>query len=126
MDSRAQKIASDSPIVASINEISLPGPAVSETNDDRLKKQGYESTTLFSTTPFAGQEDANLSIAPDQDFPKTDLATRTVAVELSSTSAQEGRPVLSYHRRQFQVSHGSVLSWQQSGDLSFGVSAWHS
>lgn len=120
---RAQKIASDSPIVASINEISLPWTSGIETNDDELKKQGYESTTLFSTTPFAGQEDANLSIAPDQDFPKTDLATRTVAVELSSASVQEGKT----GSRIIIVGNSGFLTDQFVGNnpanLSFGVSA---
>lgn len=118
---RAQKVEGSSPLVASVNEISLPWASGVEVDDDALKKSGYESTPLFSTTPFAGQEDSDLNIAPDQNFPKTDLAKHTVAVALKQASS-EGKEVSS---RLLVVGNSGFLTDQFVGNnpanLSFGV-----
>ena len=120
---RAQKIASESPLVASVNELSLPWTSSIETDDSILKQKGYASTPLFSTTPFAGQEETNLTIAPDQDFPRTNLTQHTVAIALTHATS-EGEKATS---RIIIVGNSGFLNDQFVGNnpanLSFGVEA---
>ncbi len=117
---RAQKIESASPITASLNELSLPWPSSVETNDSVLKEKGYEKTSLFETTPFAGRKDADFSIEPDQKFSQTDLSKRTLAIAL--TSSKEGKPW-----RSVIVGDSDFLTDQfvgnNSANLSFGLEA---
>ena len=120
---RAQKIASNSPLVASVNELLLPWTSGVETNDEVLRQQGYESTPLFSTTAFAGQKEESLTIEPDQNFPSTDLAQYTVATALLRT-ASEGEKTAS---RIIVVGNSGFLTDQFVGsnpeNLSFGIEA---
>ncbi|QQS15783.1 MAG: Gldg family protein [Candidatus Moraniibacteriota bacterium] len=120
---RAQKSESNSPLTASINEISLPWTSSIETDSDTVQKQGYAQTALFVTTPFAGQEETDLNIAPDQDFPKTDLATHTVAIELT----RDHEETSNFASHIIIVGNSGFLTDQFVGNnpsnLSFGIGA---
>ncbi len=117
---RAQKIENTSPITTSLKELSLPWTSSLETDQSVVKEKGYEETNLFSTTDFSGRKDADLSIAPDQKFPQTDLGKRIVAVSLAQTgNGKSSRSII--------VGTSGFLTDQfvgnNSANLSFGLEA---
>lgn len=116
---RAQKKESSLPMTASIRDISLPWPSEIETDETILSEKGYESVTLFETTPFAGKKDSDFSIEPNQEFSQTDLGRRTVAVALTPKEGASSRIVV--------VADSDFLTDQFVGNnpanLSFGLEA---
>lgn len=115
---RAQKSSDNSPIVAKIDQVTLPWASSLRIDDNVLNEKGFEKTELLVTTDYAGNQSSGFSISPDQKLSSQNLDKKILAVALSSKQ-NSGRIVI--------VGNSSFLSDDQirdnSSNFGFGLEA---
>ncbi len=115
---RAQKSSDNSPIVAKIDQVTLPWASSLRIDDNVLNEKGFEKTELLVTTDYAGNQSAGFNISPDQKLSSQNLGKKILAVALSSKQ-NSGRIVI--------VGNSSFLSDDQirdnSSNFGFGLEA---
>lgn len=78
-----------STITAQLQAVVLPWASSLEILNDKLGQA--KSETLLSTTEYAGHQEQNFDIAPDQNFSQDNLTLHTMAVAISGLTASEGK-----------------------------------
>lgn len=115
---RAQKSSDNSPIVAKIDQVTLPWASSLRIDDNVLNEKGFEKTELLVTTDYAGNQSSGFKISPDQKLSSQNLDKKILAVALSSKQ-NSGRIVI--------VGNSSFLSDDQirdnSSNFGFGLEA---
>ncbi len=80
---------------------------------------GTTLVPLITTTPYAGEQGEPFTLAPNQELPKTDLGTRTLAAAVVGSEAQPRRIVV--------LAGGSFLRdpvlQREAGNLGFALDA---
>lgn len=115
---RAQKSYDNSPIIAKIDQVTLPWTSSLRIDDNVLNEKGFEKTELLVTTDYAGSQSSSFNISPDQKLSSQNLSKKILAVALSSKQ-NNGRIVI--------VGNSSFLSDDQikdnSSNFGFGLEA---
>ncbi len=83
---RAVREQTTSPIVAKIQSLTLPWPSSIEFDDKAVGEKGFRIEPLFTTTENGGSIEDDLSIVPDQKWPRDSLGKKLLAVALSQES----------------------------------------